>query len=454
MADFKSRLDTFDPNDSVLETDLLYTEKANHDDAKTSMQQIKDFVYPPVADTQTSGLISTTTQAVAGKKTFQGGVATSTLETSGQTTLGDDATVNGDLHVNGNIIQQGHSYETEVETLAVKDEIIKTRDGATTGMASGEYTGLQAEKYDGSHDGRLVFGADGVARVGDYTPASGDNPAVDDTQPLATREENPTDGALQVWDSAHLSMKSIAKGTSGHVLTSNGPDSAPSFQALSAIALEPLANMLYPVGFVYTQYPGCPSPIDMNLIGTWQELKFGGMFFRSAGGNARDFTDAYAASVSGTTVTFTGDSIPYTGDSHKKDGVNVGDLIIAGSEYRTVTAVTTDGDYAVSVTIDSAFSDSTNITTVYIGQHEGAPNITGTFSAGPTNIQISSGAFSFLDNTTANWYGGSSSTKTHWKYDASSGETKSDRTYKNDVYGKNDHLTPNAITLKLWKRVG
>lgn len=38
-------------------------------------------------------------------------------------------------------------------------------------------------------------------------------------------------------------------------------------------------------------------------------------------------------------------------------------------------------------------------------------------------------------------------------FDAALGETKIDRTYKNDVYGKSDHLQTNNITVKYWKRI-
>ena len=38
-------------------------------------------------------------------------------------------------------------------------------------------------------------------------------------------------------------------------------------------------------------------------------------------------------------------------------------------------------------------------------------------------------------------------------FDASKGETKVDGTFKNDVYGKSDHLQTNNITIKYWKRI-
>lgn len=99
-----------------------------------------------------------------------------------------------DITIEGNIIQNGSAYETHAEKLYTKNDMIYTRDGATAALADDAYTGIQAVKYDGTNDGQLVFGKDGVARVGD----------VGNTQPLATRAEagNIVDKHLLQWDAA------------------------------------------------------------------------------------------------------------------------------------------------------------------------------------------------------------------------------------------------------------
>lgn len=99
-----------------------------------------------------------------------------------------------DITIEGNIIQNGSAYETHAEKLYTKNDMIFTRDGATAALADNAYTGIQAVKYDGTNDGQLVFGKDGVARVGD----------VGNTQPLATRAEtgNIVDKHLLQWDAA------------------------------------------------------------------------------------------------------------------------------------------------------------------------------------------------------------------------------------------------------------
>lgn len=105
-------------------------------------------------------------------------------------------TINGTLTINGDIVQNGQVYETHAEKLYTKNDEIITRDGATGGLGSNEYTGIIAKKYDGTNDGRLGFNANGEARVGD----------IGDEQPLLTRDEttNLTNGQVLTWDGDSL----------------------------------------------------------------------------------------------------------------------------------------------------------------------------------------------------------------------------------------------------------
>ena len=107
----------------------------------------------------------------------------------------ENATVNADLNVNGNIYQQGASYESHMEQVYTADDYIIMRDGAVAALATGQYAGFQVKKYDGTNDGRLVIDKTGTARVGD----------VGDEQPLLTRAEsaNLSDGDVLVWDAAN-----------------------------------------------------------------------------------------------------------------------------------------------------------------------------------------------------------------------------------------------------------
>ncbi len=113
-----------------------------------------------------------------------------------------------DITIEGNIFQKGKAYETHAEKLYTKNDMIYTRDGAGVGdaLADDAYTGIQAVKYDGTNDGQLVFGKDGVARVGD----------VGNTQPLATRAEAGalTDGHILQWDAAGQTLVDSGKSVS------------------------------------------------------------------------------------------------------------------------------------------------------------------------------------------------------------------------------------------------
>ena len=101
----------------------------------------------------------------------------------------------GNLNVAGDIIQQGSAYETHAEQIYTTDDYIIMRDGALAGLGSGDYSGFQVKKYDGTNDGRLVIDNTGTARVGD----------VGDEQPLLTREESAdlSNGEVLTWDAVN-----------------------------------------------------------------------------------------------------------------------------------------------------------------------------------------------------------------------------------------------------------
>lgn len=114
---------------------------------------------------------------------------------TGTTNLDGNVNVGGNVAIEGTlIVKEGHIEH--YEDLYVKDQYLLLRDGATTGLTPGDYSGLQVKLYDGVTDGRLVIDNTGTARVGD----------VGDEQPLLTRAEsaNMTSGAMLKWDSANV----------------------------------------------------------------------------------------------------------------------------------------------------------------------------------------------------------------------------------------------------------
>ena len=108
-------------------------------------------------------------------------------------------TITGNLTISGTITQQGSAYETHAEKVYSKKDYIYLRDGQTGGLASGDYSGIEFVKYDGTNNGRLVVDNEGTARVGD----------VGDERPLATRDEssNLTNKGLAIWDGSTYSFK-------------------------------------------------------------------------------------------------------------------------------------------------------------------------------------------------------------------------------------------------------
>ncbi len=117
-------------------------------------------------------------------------------------------------------------------------------------------------------------------------------------------------------------------------------------------------DYVWPIGSVYTQYPGQLEPNSPSLWGnfsTWEELNYGGAFFRANGGNADIFEKGLAiSSMNGTTIVFMGNH-----------NLAVGSVIYdyEHNEGRVVTSVTN----ATTVVINTAFT-SPSITNVYIGQ--------------------------------------------------------------------------------------
>ena len=96
-----------------------------------------------------------------------------------------DDIINGEvelkkLTVQGDIVQRGENKITHTEHVHTKQDMIHLREGAQTALGAKELAGLVAEKYDGTKNGVLGFGKDGIARIGDKG----------DEQPLACRAES------------------------------------------------------------------------------------------------------------------------------------------------------------------------------------------------------------------------------------------------------------------------
>lgn len=301
-------------------------------------------------------------------------------------------TIDGDLHIKGDLSVDGIGEEIISTELKVGANTITLRNDNPTPLGNTELAGVVTENYDGNnHNNIIAINKNGVARVGDidistrilysndgtnfYTDEGLTTPATigsteevrdtgnqtsggveiyegitysnDNTQPIATREENPVDGAFMKWDAATQSLVS-------------GSASAQF-------------DIAWPVGVVYTQYPGCKSPNELwGEYSTWEELNYDGAFFRSSGGNAASFeATKNIVSISGTSVTI------------YNHGLKVGCVLLdpENNEARIVTTVTD----ANNIVIDNAFTN-TSLASVLVSQDSQNQSHTHTFG-GTTDVE-------------------------------------------------------------------
>lgn len=98
--------------------------------------------------------------------------------------------VNGTLHVNGDIVQNGASYETHAEQVYTTQNTIILRDGAVAGLGTGEWVGIVARIADGTNDAQILINGSGEVRIGD----------AGDTQAVATRQDSPTANGVAYWN--------------------------------------------------------------------------------------------------------------------------------------------------------------------------------------------------------------------------------------------------------------
>ena len=107
-------------------------------------------------------------------------------------------TLDGSLIINGDIIQDGSSYETHAEQIYSKDDFIILRDGAITGLVDPSISGIKVLLADGANNVILGTGDDAIMRVGWES---------DVLVALAAREDTPSDGEYAYWDDSSTLFK-------------------------------------------------------------------------------------------------------------------------------------------------------------------------------------------------------------------------------------------------------
>lgn len=79
----------------------------------------------------------------------------------------------GDLHIKGNIVQEGEVYETHAEQLYTTKNHIVLRESAVVGLFEDESSGIIVSKYDGENNIHLCVDKTGYARIGEADDEGG-----------------------------------------------------------------------------------------------------------------------------------------------------------------------------------------------------------------------------------------------------------------------------------------
>ena len=130
----------------------------------------------------------------------------------------------GQVIINGDIVQNGSSYNTHAENINTPQAVITLRDGSNVGLGIGELAGFVIEKYDGVNNGILAIDKDGVMRVGDFGAL----------QALLTREDVPVGYSFMYFNPTTLKAETLSRSITKTELADNDlfaiSDSADSFK--------------------------------------------------------------------------------------------------------------------------------------------------------------------------------------------------------------------------------
>ena len=115
-------------------------------------------------------------------------------------TFHGELTIDGSLHILGNLIADGSNFVTTAETLLVADNFIVMRNGALSALEDGSLSGIKIMIPNGINN--IIFGTgnDGIVRLG-YEGGT--------LEALATREDAPVNGYLAYWDDSSTMLKFI-----------------------------------------------------------------------------------------------------------------------------------------------------------------------------------------------------------------------------------------------------
>lgn len=206
-----------------------------------------------------------------------GGTINGNVDVNGQLTA-KDSTIDGALHVKGDLLVDGTGKEIISTELNVGADTIKLRKDNPTGLTPSELAGVITENYDGQGNNILAVDKDGNARVGDIdiatrllysndgtnffedealtiTATIGQDEIVrdtgnttsggvkiyegttfsnDDTEAIATREDSPANGGFAKWNAVAKRFDAVVPDAAPTAGSQNLATSGGIFAAVAA----------------------------------------------------------------------------------------------------------------------------------------------------------------------------------------------------------------------------
>ena len=285
-------------------------------------------------------------------------------------------TIDGDLHIKGNLSIDGIGEEIISTELKVGANTITLRNGNPSALGNTELAGVVTKNYDGNnHNNIISIDKNGVARTGDIDIATrilysnngtnfftdeeltigatiGENEELrdtgnqtssgvkiyegvtysnNDTQAIATREDEPTDGALIKWDAASKKFVSadiefgvpvdVVEDGNMHSVTSNAVADGLN-EVMPAGTILPGMWATAPKGFLLCDgatYQTSQYPVLAAVLGATGETftvpNLVGRFLEGANANVGTYKDAGLPNITGSF------------------GVAIGDLVFADGAF-------------------------------------------------------------------------------------------------------------------------
>ena len=244
-------------------------------------------------------------------------------------------TIDGDLHIKGDLSVDGIGEEIISTELKVGANTITLRNDNPTTLGNTELAGVVTENYDGNNNNNIIaVNKNGEARTGDidiatrilyssnginfFTDEELTNPATIGVGEEVRDTGNQTSGGVEIYEGITysnddtqplLTRSEINALTDGHILIWD----ATNKRAIDGGSIEQaILSKAYPVGTIYQNKTNPTNPATLFGFGTWQKIT--DAFLACASANSySDVEPKYNGSNTGgsTTATLSVTNLPY-----------------------------------------------------------------------------------------------------------------------------------------------